>query len=490
MGLACTATFVSFSATSFGDSFKDVNEINTTIYERVSIENLQASGAIAGYADGTFKPLGTINRAEFLKILMETKGLIELGSNCYSDVQNEWFAPYVCAAKDLGIVGGYSDGTFKPEQNINFAEASKILALTFKLPVENKYIDTWYEKYVVALEQARAIPDSIVNFNKSLTRAEMAYSAYVLSSSRFLYKEQLTYADIKALQESGLSLKLMKKFDTQHLYTDGQKVYEVSYGDITEIIGADAGSFSLLNQDFTSKIYKDKDNLFFLSYGGDSYNGGQAYRYIYLYDLDYDTTEILHTEMFNIEPSDSEYHEPGSTNIVLRDKNGIYQITGGISYTTGISNITGDVENLEAYEPYLCGDICGTDGKNFYYVESYDGALKKLNGLDYATMSTVEDADGTFIPILFKDKDNIYELPKHGGVKVTGANAAKFEVIYYDIQDNSSYYFPYIYFKDDQSVWRYSYNVWPYGIEIIPGGDPDDFDYEKDLEKLKESLGA
>lgn len=43
-----------------------------------------------------------------------------LYENCFEDVEDEWFAPYVCYAKEKGWVTGYPDGTFKPENNVKF----------------------------------------------------------------------------------------------------------------------------------------------------------------------------------------------------------------------------------------------------------------------------------------------------------------------------------------------------------------------------------
>lgn len=101
-----------------------------------AIMSLYEDGVINGYPDGTFRPNGSINRAELLKILMlgfhDQQILGE--TDCFADVGEEWFAPYVCAAKRLGWIGGYPDGTFRPAQNVNRAEAIKIVTEAFGAP--------------------------------------------------------------------------------------------------------------------------------------------------------------------------------------------------------------------------------------------------------------------------------------------------------------------------------------------------------------------
>ena len=155
-----------------GQGFRDVSA--ALPYAR-AIEALKERGVIEGYADGTFRAGSEINRAEFLKIALEARedDAALMGSDCFPDVAEEWFARYVCKAKAEGIVGGYPDGTFKPERNINFVEASKILALTFGQSIEQTSPD-WYEPYVRAIEGSKAIPPSIEQLDVLLTRGEMA----------------------------------------------------------------------------------------------------------------------------------------------------------------------------------------------------------------------------------------------------------------------------------------------------------------------------
>lgn len=108
----------------------EFSDVPSTHKNRNAIDYLQGAGVINGYADGTFKPENTVNRAELLKILIEGKGINPDGSeykNCFLDVKEEWFAKYVCYAQEQGWVSGYVDGTFKPAQTVNKAEAIKML---------------------------------------------------------------------------------------------------------------------------------------------------------------------------------------------------------------------------------------------------------------------------------------------------------------------------------------------------------------------------
>ncbi len=151
-----------------------------------AIDSLQGKGVLKGYPDGTFRPDARVNRAEFLKIILEARGMKNglTPTNCFPDVHNDdWFAVYVCAAKQEEIVGGYPDGSFKPDQDIAFTEASKILSLAYKQQIAQNG-NEWYEGYVLAIEGSKAIPTSIRALDAKLTRGEMAEMMWRLSEGR------------------------------------------------------------------------------------------------------------------------------------------------------------------------------------------------------------------------------------------------------------------------------------------------------------------
>ncbi|MGE3278625.1 MAG: S-layer homology domain-containing protein [Candidatus Altimarinota bacterium] len=97
-----------------------------------AVNYLNEQGIIKGYPDGTFKPDQVINRAEALKIIFESRGIaVDEDSNSgFPDVDSSlWFAKYVTSAKRLGLINGYADGTYKPTQFVNKAEFMKIAML-------------------------------------------------------------------------------------------------------------------------------------------------------------------------------------------------------------------------------------------------------------------------------------------------------------------------------------------------------------------------
>jgi len=173
--------FLASCSTPMQASFLDVDSANSN-YDAIAY--VQTQGIVSGYEDGTFGPSKKINRAEFTKILIGAQFTAQQIETCvpklsFSDVfGDEWFAPYVCVAGNEGIISGYSDGTFRPSDNVNFAEAAKILVGAFDYEAGSDAI--WYKPFVEALESRGAIPTSICSFDQSVSRGEMAEMIYRL----------------------------------------------------------------------------------------------------------------------------------------------------------------------------------------------------------------------------------------------------------------------------------------------------------------------
>lgn len=144
-----------------------------------AINYITQNGIVEGYNDGTYRPESPINRAEFTKILVEAKlGLnpVSYADNCFADVEGEdWYASYVCYAKLNGIIEGYPEGIFVPEQNINVAEATKILVKVFEIEEIAQPVGTdWYSVYIETMMQNNYLAPSLQYVTDKVTRAEMA----------------------------------------------------------------------------------------------------------------------------------------------------------------------------------------------------------------------------------------------------------------------------------------------------------------------------
>ncbi len=166
-------------------NFKDDDEINN----QEAVKYLQQRGILDGYADGSFKPQKSINRAESVKVLLEALGEtpeeIDNISHEFKDVsQNAWFNGYINRAKRKGIIKGYSDGTFKPEKTVNQAELLKIAFESFGIDLTNYPItavdspEAWYAPYLQYAIDNNLVDD--VNLEEGMTREGFSEVIYRL----------------------------------------------------------------------------------------------------------------------------------------------------------------------------------------------------------------------------------------------------------------------------------------------------------------------
>lgn len=107
------------------------------------IELLNMLGIFQGYEDGNLHPDWSITRMQFAALVIRALGYdngigqMETG---FSDVPlSSWGSGYVKMSYDLGIVSGYGDGTFRPENPVTQAESVKMLvaALGYGAAAEN-----------------------------------------------------------------------------------------------------------------------------------------------------------------------------------------------------------------------------------------------------------------------------------------------------------------------------------------------------------------
>lgn len=92
-----------------------------------AVSTLSAMGVIQGYSDGTFRPDNNITRAELAVIAVRFFNAPETDADAFSDISGHWARSYINAAAQLGIVGGYKDGTFRPSNNITRAETVQMV---------------------------------------------------------------------------------------------------------------------------------------------------------------------------------------------------------------------------------------------------------------------------------------------------------------------------------------------------------------------------
>ncbi len=161
-----------------------------------AIASLKEEEILQGYDDGNFRADAAVNRAEFLKMLLDAIDFSPIGrefTQCFSDISNQWFAPYVCVAKRKNWVMGYPDLTFRPENPVSRAEAVALTARIFELPQAEIPLsfrdvpsDAWYYSPLQSLMSHALLPfsSSLFQAELSMKRGEVAEMIYRASNTK------------------------------------------------------------------------------------------------------------------------------------------------------------------------------------------------------------------------------------------------------------------------------------------------------------------
>lgn len=122
----------------------DYTDCSSDLWCNNAISTLTNMGIIDGFSDGTFRPYAKITRAQFAKIAV---GFFETTREDYqgyfTDVDiNAWYTEYVEAAARVGLIEGFNDGTFRPNTNITRAQACVIVNRALgRSPDEDRLLD-------------------------------------------------------------------------------------------------------------------------------------------------------------------------------------------------------------------------------------------------------------------------------------------------------------------------------------------------------------
>ena len=118
------------SRDAFWSQTNDYTDVPADAWYNNAVSTLSNAGVIDGYEDGTFKPDGNITRAEFATIAVRFFEATYDGGDLFSDIAGHWAQDYINEAANAGIVDGYPDGTFQPQQLITRAEAMTMVNRT------------------------------------------------------------------------------------------------------------------------------------------------------------------------------------------------------------------------------------------------------------------------------------------------------------------------------------------------------------------------
>ena len=149
-------------------------------YTATAIETLRLMGVLDGYSDGTFRPNAALTRAQFCKMAVYAMdGSSELGRystvTIFPDVKPSfWASSYINMAAKKGVIAGFADGKFKPNQTVTAGQAVTILMRGLGYKDENMG-GVWPQGYMAEAKTCGLLKSTgITSAYSALTRGQAA----------------------------------------------------------------------------------------------------------------------------------------------------------------------------------------------------------------------------------------------------------------------------------------------------------------------------
>lgn len=206
---------VSFAVPATAAVFTDIENDSSTL-EAVTV--LNKLGVINGYEDNTFRPTNNVTRAEFTAMLLRTRNLGSVGSTSlenppFPDVTDpsvSWAIGNIRTARDMKIINGYDDGTFKPNNTVTYEEAIKMIVCALGYGDMGVAAEgtAWYAKYLTTATQLKFLDGAGGQIGVPATRATIAKMLYNCLEVKIAENNEITQktileADLGLIKDTG-----------------------------------------------------------------------------------------------------------------------------------------------------------------------------------------------------------------------------------------------------------------------------------------------
>lgn len=135
-------------------------------------------GVVSGYKDGTYKPEGIVTRAEMATLIVKALGLegYATGTSRFSDMSGNWADGYVAYANTLGILSGYADGTFRPNQTVTCDQAITMIINALGYTADS--LNGTYPGAFVSKAKTLGVLDGVRSGSTGANRGDVAIMLY------------------------------------------------------------------------------------------------------------------------------------------------------------------------------------------------------------------------------------------------------------------------------------------------------------------------
>ena len=282
--LAFACAFTMFAGAAFTDS-ADI-KVDAEV-----VDTLVALGVVNGYDDGSFKPNGTVTRAEMAKMIYVLRtGKSDASAynddkTSFTDINGHWARGYIKYCQSLGIIAGKSNTKFVPNEKVSAQEAAKMLLVTLGYNAQKAGLvgTGWASKTNALADENGLLEDVNTSFTSACPRqyaAQLIYNTIfaptVVLRDGVYTNETYTGADNKTVGEKYMGLKtsigtlngVVKESNkdtyklTLTMTTANQKDSDKYKGDYVSSFTKVAKDYSALTNRVVKVLFKASDEVY------------------------------------------------------------------------------------------------------------------------------------------------------------------------------------------------------------------------------------
>ncbi|MCK9478131.1 MAG: S-layer homology domain-containing protein [Firmicutes bacterium] len=448
MLLAIMFVFFGIGVTSTAATYSDVKE-TSNYYQAVSL--LSALGLLKGYEDGDFRPEGEITRAEFAAVVVRALGQEETsqssqGATQFVDVANDfWGSGYINVATNFGIINGYGDGNFGPDDKVTYEQAVKMVVCALGYEplalgkVGNDPDAVWPGGYLAAAAELNIVTGVAGVEGTPAKRWQVARLVYNSLDVKLMEKSVLQGQDrfIKSDTKTLLSDKLLVYYDLGEFRANTVETVSASGAK------ARAGEVIIFSSTLRNEeVYKDGGvntaNLIGRSikyYYTESPDGVKTLLYI---ENRTDLSDVLVIDSSNIESHTGTFSKGLTINYWQDKDNDVRLSTVDVIENPTIMVNGGAPDagiNEDALYP-LSGSIelVDSNGDGAYdgiFITSYETyVLKSVNSSTKEIVDTYRtSAQGNTLKLDEDSSNNLIDIKRADGTKLTFSGLSKWNVL-------------------------------------------------------------
>ena len=259
-----------------GAAFTDSADIKV---DAEVVDTLVALGVVNGYDDGSFKPNGTVTRAEMAKMIYVLRtgnsdaSAYNDDKTSFTDIGSHWARGYIKYCQSLGIIAGKSNTKFCPNDKVTAQEAAKMLLVTLGYDATKAGLvgAGWAAKTNALADEAGLLEDVNTSFTAACPRqyaAQLIYNTIfaptvVLRDGEYTNMKMVTGANLDNYNPTVGEKYMGLKSDTGVITTVGKETFSVALDSDEDNYSSDGTqSYTKLKKDYSSMLGQKVKVLF------------------------------------------------------------------------------------------------------------------------------------------------------------------------------------------------------------------------------------